>query len=215
MGSDILDKLDNYFEQKNQSEVSIIFIGAALFTIIIIYLIAFDSSTNFFESNRDRHADIDTKLSNTNHYLKSVSSADGDIEFEINRQTKALNLLNKTLYNKIEMNNYFDKRLRELSYLLFNEQNWANFVDNMVLLAKSTGIQILNLHNEFKNPGYQKIEQFLNIDIYAKGNFKSLINYINKIEESKLVVDLNKLDINSTDNDLDAKLGISVWGMKY
>ncbi len=42
-----------------------------------------------------------------------------------------------------------------------------------------------------------------------------MLSYINSLEESKLVVDLHKMDVNSTQKDLGAKISISVWGMKY
>jgi len=69
--------------------------------------------------------------------------------------------------------------------------------------------------SDIKEPNFQKIEQILNIDITCLGNFKDMLSYINGLEESKLVVDLHKMDINSTQKDLGAKLSISVWGMKY
>ena len=44
MRQDILSKLDNYFDTKKQSEVSIIFFGSALVIVYIVYMLCFDPS---------------------------------------------------------------------------------------------------------------------------------------------------------------------------
>ena len=60
-----------------------------------------------------------------------------------------------------------------------------------------------------------KIEQILDINVSVDGNYKDIIGYINAIEESKLVVDVNGIDINSTNGKLKGNMGIYIWGMKY
>ena len=147
--------------------------------------------------------------------MTSVSSPDGDRNFKINEETKTLEVLKNRYANVLKFNGYFDTKLKELSFLLFNDQNWANFLDNIVLLAKQNNIKILELKSDIKEPNLQKIEQILNIDITFLGGFKDMLSYINSLEESKLVVDLHKMDVNSTQKDLGAKISISVWGMKY
>ena len=147
--------------------------------------------------------------------MTSVSSPDGDRNFKINEETKNLEVLKNRYANVLKFNGYFDAKLKELSFLLFNDQNWANFLDNIVLLAKQNNIKILELKSDIKEPNLQKIEQILNIDLTFLGGFKDMLSYINSLEESKLVVDLHKMDVNSTQKDLGAKISISVWGMKY
>ncbi len=49
-----------------------------------------------------------------------------------------------------------------------------------------------------------------------EGKFNNVLKYINDIEESVVVVDVNGLDINATkDSKVGGKLKISVWGMEY
>jgi len=42
------------------------------------------------------------------------------------------------------MNQYFDDKLKELSYLIFSEQSWADFLDNLALLANKNNEQLKN-----------------------------------------------------------------------
>ena len=215
MRQDILSKMDRYFESKKPSESNIIFFGAALVISYLIYMLCFEPAQNFFNEKLDRHTRISAKLENTKDYLASVSSPDGEINFKINEENKNLSALKLHYTNILKFNSYFDSKLKELSFLLFDNQNWASYIDSIVLLAKKNNIKILELKSDIKEPNFQKVEQILNIDITCIGNFKDMLSYINGLEESKLVVDLHKMDINSTQRDLGAKLSISVWGMKY
>ena len=89
------------------------------------------------------------------------------------------------------------------------------YIQEGLLYAKQNNIKILELKSDIKEPNFQKIEQILNIDVTCLGNFKDMLGYINGLEESKLVVDLHKMDINSTQKDLGAKLSTPARGMKY
>ena len=215
MRQDILSKMDRYFESKKPSESNIIFLGSALVIGYLIYMLCFDPAQDFFNEKLNSHTVITTKLEQTKSYLDSVSSPDGDRNFKINEENRNLNSLKNRYTNVLKFNSYFDTKLKELSFLLFDNQNWANFLDSIVLLAKQNNIKILELKSDIKEPNFQKIEQILNIDLTFMGNFKDMLSYINSLEESKLVVDLHKMDINSTQKDLGAKISISVWGMKY
>lgn len=213
-----LDRIDNYFEQKSQSETSILFLATACVIFFLVYILFFDVSTQYLKDAETRHADVDTKLADTKYNIKKFSSPDGlDTEYKIKQDTHTLNLLKAVLDTTQKSNLYFDNKLRELSFLLFNDENWANFLDNLVLLARNNNIKISKITNDRKNTGYQKVEQFLNVNLSVSGNFKDMVNYINQIEESKLVVDMNKIDINSSSVGfgLEGNFGISVWGMKY
>lgn len=215
MRQDILSKIDQYFDSKKPNETNLIFLGSALIIAYLVYMLCFDPSQNFFDEKLDKHTRISTKLENTRNYLASVSSPDGDRNFKINEENRNLSNLKLRYTNILKFNTYFDSKLKELSFLLFDNQNWANYIDSIVLLAKQNNIKILELKSDIKEPNFQKIEQILNIDVTCLGNFKDMLSYINGLEESKLVVDLHKMDINSTQKDLGAKLSISVWGMKY
>ncbi|EJP74484.1 hypothetical protein [Campylobacter sp. FOBRC14] len=215
MKQDTLNKIDRYFELKKPSEVFIIFGGCALVIAYLAYMLCFDPSEIFYNEKLDAHNNVSAQLQNTQNYLDSVSSPDGDRNFAIARETKTLEDLKAKYNDVLKFNGYFDMKLKELSFLLFNDQNWANFLDSIVFLAKQNNIKILELKSDIKEPNYQKIEQILNVNVKFLGGFKNVISYINSLEESKLVVDLHKMDINSTQNELGANITISVWGMKY
>lgn len=207
-------KIDNYFENKKSSEVSIIISGIFLIVCYFTYILSFDPAQQFYENTMLENNKVSTNLNETKNYLASVT-VNGDLDFKIKEQQAKLSNLQSGLESAKFTNQYFDKKLKELSYLLFNEQNWANFLDSLAYLADQNSVKIVKIANEFKNPTPQKIEQVIDIKLDIQGSFKNIVGYINSIEESELVVDINHIDINSTKKDLVGNLGIFVWGMKY
>lgn len=145
----------------------------------------------------------------------STVSQGSDRNFMINQKQNELMQQQNKLADAQNMNQYFDNKLKELSYLIFNEQSWADFLDNLAFLANKNNVKITKIINTFKEPNAQKIEQVLDINISVDGDYRDIISYINAIEESKLVVDVNNIDINSTNGKLKGNMGIYIWGMKY
>ncbi|MBE3605519.1 type 4a pilus biogenesis protein PilO [Campylobacter sp. RM13119] len=215
MKQDILSRIDEYFEQKSQNERYILSFGVIAVIAYLLYIFSFDASERFYNEQSMQYEQISKELKVVQNYIKSVSSPNGDQNFKIKEQSKELEALKKTHEELLGFNNYFDDKLKELSFLLFNDQNWATFLDRIVILAKENNIKILELNNEFKNPSYQKVEQILNINVKLLGSYQNMLNYINSLEESELVVDLHKIDINATQKELGANIAISIWGMKY
>lgn len=215
MKQDILSRIDEYFEQKSQNERYILSFGVIAVIAYLLYIFSFDASERFYNEQSMQYEQISKELKVVQDYIKSVSSPNGDQNFKIKEQSKELEALKKIHEELLGFNNYFDDKLKELSFLLFNDQNWATFLDRIVILAKENNIKILELNNEFKNPSYQKVEQILNINVKLLGSYQNMLNYINSLEESELVVDLHKIDINATQKELGANIAISIWGMKY
>lgn len=209
-----IDKIDNYFSLKTKNETTIIFLGTFCIIAFIFYTLFFDSSILAIDNAKTNYNTTKTKLMTTEDYLKNATRENDDI-FLINQKIAEINTLKENLKNLQEANKYFDDKLTELSYLLFNEQNWAIFLNKITTLADLNKIKIKEIKNEFKVLTPQKIEQVLNISIDLEGNFDNILEFINSIEESKLIVDIHKMNIVAIQNTLSGKIDISVWGVKY
>ncbi|ASM36836.1 type 4a pilus biogenesis protein PilO [Campylobacter sputorum] len=209
-----IDKIDDYFSLKTKNETSLIFMGVFLIVAFIFYILLFDPSIYEIEDAQKNYNATYKNLTNTNQYLKSVSQNNDD-NFLVNQKISALNNSKQNLQSIKDANKYFDDKLTKLSYLLFNEQNWAIFLNTITNLANENSIKIQKIKNEFKMLTPQKIEQALNISIDLEGKFDNILEFINSIEKSKLIVDIHKMDIVATQNNLSGKIDISVWGVKY
>ena len=213
-----LVKIDNYFDGKKPSEVTLMLIMALVLSGVIAYYAIIQYAEDYYDNSMLTNSQTTEELNKVNAYLDSVSQnndRNNDRNFKINQKQNELKQRQNELADAKNMNQYFDNKLRELSYLIFNEQSWADFLDSLALLANKNNVKITKIVNTFKEPNAQKIEQILDINVSVDGNYKDIISYINAIEESKLVVDVNGIDINSTDGKLKGNMGIYIWGMKY
>lgn len=209
-----LTKIDNYFDEKKPSEVTMMLIVAFFLSAAIAYYAVIPYAQNYYDESIRENDQITQDLNKVNSYLSTVSQGD-DRNFMINKKQNELLQQQNKLADAQNMNQYFDNKLKELSYLIFNEQSWADFLDNLAFLANKNNVKITKIINTFKEPNAQKIEQVLDVNISVDGDYRDIVSYINAIEESKLVVDVNNIDINSTNGKLKGNMGIYIWGMKY
>lgn len=209
-----LTKIDNYFDEKKPSEVTIMLFAALVLSAVIVYYGIIPYVQDYYDESIRENDRITQDLNKVNSYLSTVSQGD-DRNFMINKKQNELLQQQNKLADAQNMNQYFDNKLKELSYLIFNEQSWADFLDNLAFLANKNNVKITKIINTFKEPNAQKIEQVLDVNISVDGDYRDIVSYINAIEESKLVVDVNNIDINSTNGKLRGNMGIYIWGMKY
>lgn len=209
-----LTKIDNYFDEKKPSEVTMMLIVAFFLSATIAYYAVIPYAQNYYDDSIRENDQITQDLNKVNSYLSTVSQGN-DRNFMINKKQNELLQQQNKLADAQNMNQYFDNKLKELSYLIFNEQSWADFLDNLAFLANKNNVKITKIINTFKEPNAQKIEQVLDVNISVDGDYRDIVSYINAIEESKLVVDVNNIDINSTNGKLKGNMGIYIWGMKY
>ena len=208
-----LNRVDLFFQGKKESEVYLIF--AMLFAIIAFISYSYLSPiTDTILKRTIRNAnEVEKKLRDEQAYLASVSR-DGDSTFLI-KKVKSDIENSKILFEKTSNTNlYIDTKLKELSYLLFNNENWAKFLDSITQLAQKYSVRIKVIESKINEPTLQKIEQILNLKVNFNGPFTNTMKFMNAIEESELVVDIYELNCTGKKN-IEGEFNIAVWGMKY
>lgn len=209
----LFDKIDNFFQGKKGSEVSLIFLMLFLFIGFLSYSYIFPVTDKMLKQTMRNSKEMEKKLQDEKSYLASVSR-DGDETFFIKKVKNDIDnakvLLEKTTYT----NAYVDGKLKELSYLLFNDENWARFLNSITQLAQKHAVNIKIIENKINEPSIQKIEQILSLKVDFSGSFANSMKFINAIEESELVVDIYELNFKGVKN-IEGQANIAVWGMKY
>lgn len=207
------DKLDNYLKDKKSSELSLIFMMLFSFVALIVYMYVFPLTEDILKNTQKNHKNIKTKLSQEKAYLNSVTR-NGDKQFFVKKLTQDVKKKKLLLEDVTYTNAYVDTKLKDLSYLLFNDENWAKFLDSIALVAQKNNIEISLISNNFFEPTLQEIKQVLTVKVDFFGDFQNVLKFINELEESKLVVDIDNLKLESSDT-INASIDIAVWGMKY
>ncbi|NOX16179.1 MAG: hypothetical protein GXP61_09195 [Epsilonproteobacteria bacterium] len=209
----VFEKIDNYFSGKKSSEIALVFFLVFAFIAFISYSYVLPITQNKLKYSKRNLASINKRVQSEKNFLRSVTR-NGDERFYIKKSKRELENLKITLEKTTYTNSYVDNKLKELSYLLFNNQNWAKFLDSITTLAQKNHVNIKIIENKINEPNIQKIEQILNLKVEFNGKFQNVMKYINSIEESKLVVDIYEMNLKGASG-IDGYINIAVWGMKY
>ncbi|MFK5881868.1 MAG: hypothetical protein QM482_06605 [Sulfurospirillum sp.] len=209
----IFEKIDATLAEKKESELALIFLMIFVFVGFIVYSYLFPITEKKLKITKRNLLSINKKVQNEKSYLRSVTR-NGDERFYIKKAKSEIEgekiQLEKTTYT----NTYVDNKLKDLSYLLFNNQNWAKFLNSITIIAAKNHVKIKIIKNRINKPSLQKIEQILNLKVEFNGRFKNIMKFINTIEESKLVVDIYEMKLTGAAG-VDGYINIGVWGMKY
>ena len=208
------DRIDHFFINKKKSETLLIFLLVFVFVGFISYSYVFPMTDSKLKQTTRISEDINKKLLDEKNYLASVSR-DGNENYMIEKTKQDIEK-SKVLFEKTHLaNSYVDEKLKQLSYLLFNNKDWANFLNTITQLAQKYAIHIKVIDNKVNEPNVQKIEQILNLKVEFNGDFYSTMKFVNAIEESELVVDIYEFNSTAVKKNLEGIMNIAVWGMKY
>lgn len=205
----LFDQIDDFFNSKKPSEASM-FLGVIAFGIAYgVYQFVFLETDKSIQDTQTKIGSVKQKINTERNYLNTHSLASlGKLKSDLKQKKIAFD-------NTIYKMSYVDNTLTELSYLLFDDQSWANFVDNISYLAKKYHVNIEEIGNKFYTPTFQEITHVVEVDVKSNGNLKNMVKFLNAIEESQLVVDVNSISMEKPKDYVEASFKIAVWGMKY
>ena len=211
-----LDQLDQWFASKGNSANNYFYI-ALLFVGVVAYFILSNYADPYLEESETNLSTATTKLEGAQREYNEFFG--GDPDAFVNNKRNILNGARTNLNNIIEERKYLDGKLKEISKLNYNEKNWAKFMDSLSTIAENNNIKIYAIHSDRREPSIKQIfqpEALLDIDVKFEGAFSNVLRYINLIEQSEMIVDVNKMDINATKNGkIGGSIGISIWGVNY
>ena len=210
------DKIDNYFGTKSDSEASTV-MGVVALAIGGLLMFAFFSDTKEYkEKQESRLQTAITNLNSAQSRLNTQSGGTQDHEFTVKQKNNELRQEKNKLADLRNINAHLDAKLRDSASVTFNQERWAAFLDNLSKNAETDNVKIYSIESEQKSIQGNEPQEVLKVTMDIEGKFNNVLKYINDIEESVVVVDVNGLDINATkDSKVGGKLKISVWGMEY
>ena len=211
-----LDQLDQWFASKGNSANNYFYI-ALLFVGLVAYFILSQQADPSLEESETNLSTATTKLEGAQREYNEFFG--GDPKAFVDNKRNILNGARTNLKNINDERGYLDDKLKEISKLTYNEKNWAKFMDSLSTIAENNNIKIYAIHSDRREPSIKQIfqpEALLDIDVKFEGAFSNVLRYINLIEQSEMIVDVNKMDINATKNGkIGGSIGISIWGVNY
>ncbi len=208
----ILEKLDSFLLTKKPNERVIIYLSIFLIFFALFFQYLFPITKKMVQKSKTKKQEIENKIKEDKDYIASIT-IDGDKEFLIKKLNKEIKQLKTKFVDIRDKNDYIDFQIKNINNLIYNEKNWAKFLDSLAKKAINNGVDIDFISNEFvKNS--QNFGHVLEIEIGCNGGFKNIIGFINSIEESDLVVDIYDINMKSNFN-IQTDLRVSVWGINY
>ncbi|BCD68074.1 type 4a pilus biogenesis protein PilO [Nitratiruptor sp. YY09-18] len=208
----LLRKIDEFFSQRKSSEKYLIYATIFIGIVLLSYQYLFPMTEKMMKTALAQKNSIEAKINMDKAYLRGIT-VNGDELFYIKQFSLQIGKLKGRLTEIIDKKDYLNQKIKELSYLLYNEKKWAEFLNSLTQKAAKNGVQIDYILNNFldvtKNFGH-----VLEVEIGCNGDYKNLISYINSIEQSDLVVDVYEIDMDGGEP-IKTILKVSVWGINF
>ena len=212
---DKLEALDTYFAPKKESEKWLVILGIAGVIAYLGYTLLLPYTEDMYNESERSKKTVQKSIADSNTYLRSITIG-GDRDYYVKKfdkdiSTKKNNII--TLNNKIK---FIDSNLEKLSDMLFNQKSWSKFLNSITTKAEIQNVDLQYITNEYiDNNG--SFGHVLEIGVGCKGEYKSIVKFMNEIEQNVLVTDIFKTDLSLDENSTDiiADIHISVWGINH
>ena len=210
-----LEALDIYFAPKKESEKWLVILGIAGVIAYLGYTLLLPYTEDMYNESERTKKSILKSIADSNTYLRSITVG-GDRDFYVKKFdkdiiTKKNNIV--TLNNKIK---FIDNNLEKLSDMLFNQKSWSKFLNSITTKAEVQNVDLQYITNKYiDNNG--SFGHVLEIGVGCKGEYKSIVKFMNEIEQNVLVTDIFKTELSLDENssDIIADIHISVWGINH
>jgi len=204
---DYLQKIDNSFKGKTQKDIYMTYIMIFALIFAFSYLLFWDTSLNEFESMKAKISTLEGKINADKRYLKF------NPESKIARLDRDIKNANLALENTRKNNAYIKQKIEAISFLIYDERAWGEYLHSISKNAKKYNVKILDFTNRYAlhNTSFGHV---LDITLKTTSKYKNTLRFINSLEQSDLVVDIHSIDIKAEEK-LNSDLNISVWGITY
>lgn len=207
MIEETLQRIDNFFKEKSQKDVYMVYI------MIIAILAAsaypfYDLTAKEFDVIKEKVTQITTKVDADKIYLKVNTEA------TVVKLGQDIIALEGELVTQRDTNKYIKEKIETISSLIYDEVAWGKYLNSISIHAKEHNMKIINFVNTYSLNNESAFGHVLDISLDVKGSFLDTVKFINSLEQSELVVDVHDLDVKAQDA-LNTKIKISVWGITY
>ena len=212
---DKLEALDTYFAPKKESEKWIVILGVAGIIAYLAYAYLLPYTEKMYNKSETTKKSIQKSIISNNTYLNSITVS-GDRNYYV-KQFDSDIARKKTDIVKIHKDiKFIDRNLEKLSDMLFNQKSWSRFLNSITHKAEVQNVDLKYITNNYVDSN-GSFGHVLEIGLGCKGKYKSIVKFMNELEQNVLVTDIYGTkftsDINSSD--VTGDINISVWGINH
>jgi len=210
-----LEALDAYFAPKKESEKWLLILGIAGIIAYIAYAYLLPYTEKMYKKSETTKKNIQKSIINNNTYLNSITVS-GDRNYYVK---KFDNDIARKKANIIKINKnikFIDRNLEKLSDMLFNQKSWSKFLNSITHKAEVQNVDLQYISNNYVDSD-GSFGHVLEIAVGCKGEYKSIVKFMNEIEQNILVTDIygTRFSGDEDSSEIMADINISVWGINH
>jgi len=210
-----LESLDLYFAPKKESEKWLMILGVAGIIGYLAYSLLLPYTEELYIKSERTKKRIQKSITENKTYLKSIT-VNGNRDFYVNKFSNEILTKKKKILHIKNKIIFINSNLEKLSDMLFNQKSWSRFLNSITDKAEIHNVSLKYITNNYAdNNG--TFGHVLEIGIGCKGNYKSIVKFMNELEQNVLVTDIfeTKLALDSNSSEIIADINISVWGINH
>jgi len=212
-----LEELDVYFAPKKESEKWMLILGVAGIIGFLAYSYLLPYTEELYNKSERVKKNIQKSIIENKTYLDSISP-NGDREFYVKKYDNDIVVKKKRIVKLTDNIKFVERNLEKLSDMLFNQKSWSKFLNSITHTAQKHDAHLEYIASEYvDNNG--SFGHVLEIVVGCRGEYQTIVKFINELEQNVLVTDVFKtdmrLDNNSSIATINADIHISVWGINH
>ena len=100
--------------------------------------------------------------------------------------------------------------------MLFNQKSWSIFLDSITDKAEIQNVDIQYITNKYVDTN-GSFGHVLEIGVGCKGTYKSIVKFMNELEQNVLVTDIygTSFSLEHNSSKIVSDINISVWGINH
>ena len=212
---DKLEELDVYFAPKKESEKWLLILGVAGIIGYLAYAYLLPYTEDLFNKSERSKESIQKSIVDNNTYLNSITVG-GDREYYIKKFDNDIIRKNQQIVKLNSNIAFIDSNLEKLSDMLFNQKSWSRFLNSITHKAEVHNVDIQYIESQYVDTN-GSFGHVLEIVVGCDGEFKTIVKFMNELEQNVLVTDIFKTELSLDENssDINADIHISVWGINH
>jgi len=210
---DKLEELDAYFAPKKESEKWLIILGIAGFITYMAYDYLLPYTEELHKKSDVKLKAVEKSIQENKTYLNSIT-VNGDRNYRVKMYTEEIAAKKKQVKKINQKIIFIDKNLNKLSDMLFNQKNWSIFLNSITNKAEIQNVDISYIQNKYVDHN-GSFGHVLEVGVGCSGDYKSIVKFINELEQSVLVTDIygSSMKLDGNTSKVVADINISVWGI--
>ncbi len=187
---ELINQIDEFFYSKDEKETMVIYVLVVALIVFIGFYFIMPNAKHYRGHEYKKHKRMAIELKQLTEEKRKLSEK----IIVLNKEIKNLVLEKAALK---QQRDYYNELAKLLSFVVFNQKKWGEFVKNLVVNAKKEGLKVNGFTNEVFSNNKGLINKKMEISLRVRGEYKNLLYLMYRYENIKDLLRIESLDINS------------------